>query len=101
MKSFIILTTFFINQSLWSCLLFIWLDHSFLILDSDFCTGIALKLDSCGPAMHSIQFSNDNASFLTTFGEDAKVFTPISHLGALTNISHQLQSLVQQRQAIN
>ena len=88
MKSFIILTTFFINQSLWSCLLFIWLDHSYLILDSDFCTGIALKLDSCGTAMHSIQFSNDNASFLTSFGEDAKVFTPISHLGALTNISH-------------
>ena len=38
--------------------------------------------------MHLIHFFIDNASFLTTFGEDAKVFTPISHLGALTNISH-------------
>ena len=38
--------------------------------------------------MHLIQFFYDNASFLTSFGEVAKVFTPISHLGALTNISH-------------
>ena len=45
------------------------------ILDSNLCTGIALKLDSRGPSMHSIEFSNDNASFWQLLGKMPK-FSP-------------------------